>query len=124
MLGSGVEVEEEREKEEEERERGGRGRGNESKVEKKKKEKKTSSSLSIRTRLLLFPPASCALAFPFFPSRLRTMAAGAPAIKAAVQFAKAGTAAKKASVVKEIAIGMSLGMVCGVAFKVCLLSSF
>lgn len=48
------------------------------------------------------------------------MAAGAPAIKAAVQFAKAGTAAKKASVVKEIFIGMSLGMVCGVAFKVCL----
>ena len=72
---------------------------------------------------LLFPPL---LATPVSlpPFRFRTMAAGAPAIKAAVQFAKAGTAAKKASVVKEIAIGMSLGMVCGVAFKVCLLSSF
>jgi len=48
------------------------------------------------------------------------MAGGAPAIKAAVQFAKAGTTAQKASVVKEIAMGMGLGLICGVAFKVCL----
>lgn len=46
------------------------------------------------------------------------MIAGAPAIKAAAQFAKAGTAAQRASVVREIAIGLGLGMSCGLAFKV------
>jgi len=74
---------------------------------------------------LLLVSFAAPFATPAFSLSLRRsvyapMAVGAPAIKAAVQFAKAGTAAKKASVVKEIFIGLSLGMVCGVAFKVCL----
>ena len=92
-----------------------REREKENEVESVEVETKLISSHSFNFLLFFSPP----LLSPSVFSIPHTMAAGAPAIKAAVQFAKAGTTAQKASVVKEIVIGMGLGLVCGVAFKVC-----
>jgi hypothetical protein len=97
-----------RAEEERERARKVEGRG--------RKKKKIARITSSNFLLLLSKPHLFFLLLLHEP----TMAAGAPAIKAAVQFAKAGTAAQKASVVKEIVLGMGLGLVCGAAFKVCL----
>jgi hypothetical protein len=83
-----------RAEEERERARKVEGRG--------RKKKKIARITSSNFLLLLSKPHLFFLLLLHEP----TMAAGAPA--------------QKASVVKEIVLGMGLGLVCGAAFKVCL----